>query len=226
MSDAPIAPPEFGPSDFQAATGAGDNAMVRLAAYAALLTETNAHTNLVSAASLADLWRRHMFDSAQLLPLIPKESRTHVDFGSGAGFPGLVIAALAPARIGLETTLIESIEKKCAFLRAAVDAMGLGDRVRVLRGRAEEVAPFAADLITARAVADLSTLLTYAQRFSRRGTLLLFPKGRTAGDELTAARRIWKLQADMIESRSDPSASIVAIRSFAPIGQSKAKAKR
>jgi 16S rRNA (guanine527-N7)-methyltransferase len=215
-----VAPPEFGPAEFQEATGADEAAMARLVAYADLLGETNAHTNLVSAASLADLWRRHMFDSAQLMPLIPANTRTHVDFGSGAGFPGLVIAALMPAGVGLETTLIESIEKKCAFLRRAAEVMGLAGRVRVLRGRAEEVPAFRADLITARAVAALPVLLSYARRFSSNRTLCLFPKGRTAADELTAARRSWKLAADMIESRSDPDASILAIRSFAPKGRS------
>ena len=103
MSGAAIsgALPEFGPAEFQEATGADAAGMARLVAFAALLTETNAHTNLVSAASLAELWRRHMLDSAQLVPLVPRNARLHVDFGSGAGFPGLVIAALMPAGVGL-----------------------------------------------------------------------------------------------------------------------------
>lgn len=219
MSDAAIsgAPPEFGRADFVRETGAAPEVMARLDAYAAVLAETNAHTNLVSASSLADLWRRHMFDSAQLVPLVPPNARRHVDFGSGAGFPGLVLAAFNSR---LETVLVESIEKKAAFLRAAAEAMGIADRVRIARGRAEAVAPFRADLITARAVADLATLLGYAQRFHRPGTLCLFPKGRTAADELTAAGRSWTIAADAIPSRSDPSGSILAIRSFAPKGRS------
>lgn len=224
MSAAPTAlpeagPPEFGPAEFQEATGADDAAMARLHAYAALLAEINAHTNLVSAASLADQWRRHFFDSAQLVPLIPRTAKTHVDFGSGAGFPGLVIAALLGPAAGLETTLVESTQKKAAFLRTVTEAMGLIAHVRIIPGRAEDIAPFKADLITARAVADLPTLLTYARRFSSNRTLCLFPKGRTASDELTAARQSWKLIADQVPSRSDPSGTILAIKSFAPKGR-------
>lgn len=222
MSGAAIsgALPEFGPAEFREAAGADEAAMARLLAYADILAATNAHTNLISAASLGDLWRRHMFDSAQLIPLIPRNTRSHVDFGSGAGFPGLVIAALFGPGVGLETTLIESTAKKCAFLREAVAAMGLSQTVRIISGRAEDVPAFKADLITARAVAGLSTLLGYARRFAGNRTLCLFPKGRTAADELTEARRSWKLAVDMIESRSDPSGSILAIRSFAPKGRS------
>ncbi len=209
----------FGREDFVRATGPSDVAMARLDAYAAALTEWNARMNLVSPASLAELWKRHMFDSAQLVPLIQDGTRRIVDMGSGAGFPGLVIAALRPDGVGLETVLIESIEKKCAFLRVAADAMGLADRVRVIRGRAEEISGLKADLVTARAMAPLETLLGYAKRFADKQTRLLFPKGRTARDELTAAQRSWTLDAEMIPSRSDAEASIIAISHFAPKGR-------
>ncbi|MFT3810315.1 MAG: 16S rRNA (guanine(527)-N(7))-methyltransferase RsmG [Micropepsaceae bacterium] len=210
---------DFGRDAFIAATGAGAAGMARLDAYAATLTDWNARMNLVSPASLADLWRRHMFDSAQLVPLIPDGTRRIVDLGSGAGFPGLVLAALRPDGVGLETVLVESIEKKCAFLRAAAEAMGLGDTVRVLRARAEEVTGIKADLVTARAMAPLDQLLGYAKRFADKQTVLLFPKGRTAADELTAARRSWTLEAEMIPSRSDGEASIIVIRQFADKGR-------
>ncbi|MCC6918140.1 MAG: 16S rRNA (guanine(527)-N(7))-methyltransferase RsmG [Alphaproteobacteria bacterium] len=208
MSDAA---PEFGPAAFAAETGADAAAMARLAAYEAILRQTNAHTNLVSPGSLAELWRRHLLDSAQLVPLIPETTRSLIDIGSGAGLPGLVIAALRPA---LQVTLIESIEKKCAFLSAAAKAMGL-TKVAVRRGRAEAVEGLTADVITARAVAPIGTLLGYLGGLTRKGTLCLFPKGRTAGDELTEARRSWRIEAELIPSRSDPSGSIVAITSFA-----------
>lgn len=204
---------------FVAATGATPAVMARLDAYAATLVDWNARMNLVSPASLADLWRRHMFDSAQLVPLIPNGTRRIVDLGSGAGFPGLVLAAMRPDGVGLETVLVESIEKKCAFLRAAAEAMGFAATVRVVRARAEEVTGIKADLVTARAMAPLETLLGYAKRFADKQTQLLFPKGRTAADELTAARRSWTLEAEMIPSRSDGEASIIAIRQFAPKGR-------
>ncbi len=209
----------FSRADFIAETGADAEVMARLDAYAATLIDWNGRMNLVSPASLADLWQRHMFDSAQLVPLIPNGTRRIVDLGSGAGFPGLVIAAMRGDGVGRETVLIESIEKKCAFLRAAAEAMGLGDAVRVIRGRAEDVTGLKADLVTARAVAPLDTLLEYAKNFADKQTALLFPKGRTAADELTAARQSWTLEGKMIPSRSDREASIIAIQFFAPKGR-------
>jgi len=203
--------PEFGPDDFAAATGADPAAMARLAAYETILRQTNTHTNLVSPGSVAELWKRHLLDSAQLVPLIPAATRSLIDVGSGAGLPGLIIAAFLP---GLQVTLIESIEKKCAFLSAAAKAMGLAS-VAVRRARAEEVEGLTADVITARAVAPIGTLLDYVRGLTRKGTLCLFPKGRTAADELTDARRSWRIEAELIPSRSDPSGSIVAITSFA-----------
>lgn len=209
----------FGRDDFVRETNASAAAMARLDAYAVNLAEWNARMNLVSPASLGDLWKRHMFDSAQLLPLIPDGTRRIVDLGSGAGFPGLVLAAMRPDRVGLETVLVESIEKKCAFLRASAEAMGLSETVRVIRDRAEAVTGLKADLVTARAMAPLETLLSYAKRFADRQTKLLFPKGRTAADELTAARRSWTIEAEMIPSRSDGEATIIAISHFAPKGR-------
>jgi 16S rRNA (guanine527-N7)-methyltransferase len=210
---------KFDATAFQAETGVSAMTMARLEAFETSLREWNETMNLVSPASLEDLWMRHMLDSAQIAPLIPVNTRTIIDFGSGAGFPGLVIAALRAPGVGVETILIESIEKKCAFLRAAVDAMGLGDSVTVLRGRAEDLPPRPADVITARAVASLDLLLGYAQRYVGKKTLCLFLKGKTAGEELTAARQSWKIMADMIPSRTDPASSIIAIRSFTAKGR-------
>jgi 16S rRNA (guanine527-N7)-methyltransferase len=207
----PDAAPEFGPSAFQAATGADDAAMARLSAYEAILRQTNAHTNLVSPGSLAELWKRHLLDCAQLVDLIPDSTRSLIDIGSGAGLPGLVIAALRPK---LPVTLVESIDKKCAFLKSAAAAMGLTN-VAIRRERAEAIEGLTADVITARAVAPIATLLRYVRGLTRKNTLLLLPKGRIAADELTEARRSWRIDAELIPSRSDPSGSIVAITHFA-----------
>ena len=217
MSDG--APEPLSAEAFQGLAGIDDAAMVRLRIYAQTLTDWNARMNLVSPGSLADLWRRHMLDSAQLAALVPAGAKRLIDIGSGAGFPGLVLAALLGPRVGLETILIESIEKKCAFLRAAAAAMGIERHVTVLRGRAEEVKPEPADVITARAVAPLVSLLFYARRLVAKGGICLFPKGRTAGDELTEARRSWTINAKLIPSRSDASGQIIAVQSFAPKGR-------
>ena len=213
------APEPLSAEAFQGLAGIDDAAMVRLRIYAQTLTDWNARMNLVSPGSLADLWRRHMLDSAQLAALVPAGAKRLIDIGSGAGFPGLVLAALLGPRVGLETILIESIEKKCAFLRAAAEAMGIAAHVRVLRGRAEDGGVSRADVVTARAGAPLDTLLGYAARLVRPGGICLFPKGRTAADELTAARRSWTIEASTIPSQSDPAGSIVAVHSFAPKGR-------
>jgi 16S rRNA (guanine527-N7)-methyltransferase len=217
MSDA--APEPLTQAAFQSLTGIDDAAQARLQIYAETLADWNSRMNLVSPNSLTDLWRRHMLDSAQLVPLIPTSARRHIDIGSGAGFPGLVIAALLGPGVGLETTLIEATEKKCVFLRAAADAMGIAAHVTVLRGRAEEVKPEPADVVTARAVAPLVSLLFYARRLVAKGGLCLFPKGRTALDELTEARRSWTIRSEMVPSRSDASGAIVLVHSFAPKGR-------
>ena len=222
MSDVapePLAPSPLSIEAFQGEAAVDDAALARLRAYADTLIEWNGRMNLVSPNSLIDLWRRHMLDSTQLVPLIPKTAGRHIDIGSGAGFPGLVIAALLGPGVGLETILLEAIEKKCAFLRAAVTAMGLENHVTVVRGRAEEVSLANADVITARAVAPLVSLLFYSRRLIAKGGICLFPKGRTAADELTEARRSWTIKAEMIPSRSDPSAAIIAVHSFGTKGR-------
>src|ERR1700760_4215686 len=111
-----------GPEEFAAKSGVSRETMARLKAYADILADWNARHNLVAKSTLADLWRRHFWDSAQLVPLIPDAARTLADLGSGAGFPGLVIAAMRP---GLAVTLFEATGKKAAFLRAAAERMGL-----------------------------------------------------------------------------------------------------
>src|ERR1700761_8852233 len=123
-------PEPFGPEEFAAATNVSRETLSRLKAYAALLEEWNSRHNLVAKSTLTDLWRRHFWDSAQLAPLIPPEARTLADLGSGAGFPGLVLAALRP---DLAVTLHEATTKKCAFLEAAAERMGLSVTVRNAR---------------------------------------------------------------------------------------------
>ncbi|MHA1598471.1 MAG: 16S rRNA (guanine(527)-N(7))-methyltransferase RsmG [Alphaproteobacteria bacterium] len=192
--------------EFQKITGVSDAVMARLGAYAALLEKWQKKINLVGGGTVADLWRRHMLDSAQLAPLLP-DGGVIVDMGSGAGFPGLVLAAMTDN----EVHLIESDTRKCAFLAEAARIMEVTPRVTLHNDRIEAVPPFAADVVTARALKSLDELLGYAQPFLKPSTTCLFPKGKTVDDELTLAANNWKMTATGIPSLSDPSGTILKL---------------
>jgi 16S rRNA (guanine527-N7)-methyltransferase len=177
----------------------------RLNTYAELLRKWQRSINLVGPRTLDDLWNRHFTDSAQLLPLIPPTSRVLVDFGSGAGFPGLVLAILGVA----DVHLIESDQRKATFLREV--ARATGTPVTVHAKRIEQVVPFPADVVSARALAPLGDLLGFAAPFLRPDSLCVFPKGQMAEDELTAASRTWNINVDRIQSVTDPSATILRV---------------
>lgn len=183
----------------------------RLEAYAALLRKWQERINLVSTATLADLWRRHMLDSGQLFRHLPPATRVVVDLGSGAGFPGLVLAAMGVPEIHL----VESDGRKCAFLREAARVMGVAATIHA--ARIEKLAPFSADVVTSRALAPLSELLHYAEPFlSAAGNDVktrecLFLKGRMAQDELTAAAKEWNMAIERLPSLSDPDGLILRL---------------
>ena len=202
--------PEFGPEEFAKAAGVSRETLARLKAYVGLLTEWNARHNLVSKNSLEDVWQRHVWDSAQLMRFVPDSANNLVDLGSGAGFPGLVLAALLRERPGFQTVLYESIAKKCAFLIAAAERMQI--QVEVRNMRMEEARPEPFDLVTARACAPLTKLLGYARSFQGPNTSSLFLKGQNVEAELTEARTSWKLNAVRHESQTDPSGVILEIR--------------
>lgn len=180
--------------------------------YVAELRRWQPVLNLVSARTLPDVWQRHVADCLQLLSL-ETEAERWLDLGSGAGLPGLIVAAAEPART---VTLIESDSRKCAFLRSTARLMGV--EVRVVEGRIEEVlgrGDLDADVVTARGLAALPALLDYAQPILRRGAVGLFPKGKTFSAELTAARESWTFASDVIPSRTDPDARILRITNLA-----------
>ncbi|MBV9931936.1 MAG: 16S rRNA (guanine(527)-N(7))-methyltransferase RsmG [Alphaproteobacteria bacterium] len=180
----------------------------RLSAFAALLREENDRQNLVSRGSLDRLWVRHIYDSAQLLRFAPSDAATWLDFGSGAGFPGLIVAALHPARV----TMIESRKLRVDFLRRAAALLGVIDKVEVLCVKAEAVpaAPF--DVISARAFAPLDRLLALAARFSTSETVWVLPKGRSAQTELAQARASWQGDFRLEPSLTDADARIIVGR--------------
>ncbi len=177
----------------------------RLNTYADLLRKWQRSINLVGPRTIDDLWNRHFTDSAQLLPLIPPSARVLVDFGSGAGFPGLVLAILGVAQVHL----IESDQRKATFLREV--ARATGTPITVHANRIEQVAPFPADVVSARALAPLGDLLGFAAPFLHPDSFCLFPKGQMAEDELTAASKNWNINVDRIQSVTDPSATILRV---------------
>ena len=209
MSEAEAEP--FGPEDFAAQTGVSRETLARLKAYADVLLDWNARHNLVARSTLPDLWRRHFWDSAQLAPLIPEAARTLADLGSGAGFPGLVLAAMRP---DLAVTLHEATTKKCAFLEAAAERMGLSVTVR--NARLEDLSRQPFDVVTARALAPLPQLLAYAQNFVGLNSVCLFLKGQNVGAELTEAHKYWNIKPSQVPSQTDPSAAIVIVREMGP----------
>jgi len=205
----------FGPQEFANAANVSRETMDRLAAFVALLTEWNTRHNLVSRNSLGDVWRRHIWDSGQLAQFVPRKARSLVDLGSGAGFPGLVLAAMLGNQI--HVVLYEATKKKADFLKAAATLMGLDVTVAAERIESRKRAP--ADVVTARALAPLSELLPYAQQFSAQGTVCLFLKGQSVASELTGLHKSWRMKSFQHPSLSDPSGVVLEIRELRHAGR-------
>ena len=216
----------YGPLDFARDSEVTRETLSLVSTYVDFLRDWNQRVNLVAESTLADVWRRHIWDSAQLAPLIPPGTKTIVDLGSGAGFPGLVLAIILskppppPLRAAEvegvipRVHLIESIQKKCRFLEAVIAATGTPAVVH--NARAEDVKSLKADVVTARAVAPLDRLFPLAHPFFGPKTTGLFLKGRSLNDELTAATKSWHLDATPIPSRSDPSGFVLRVTGLTP----------
>lgn len=176
----------------------------RLEHLVAMLAEENQRQNLVSAASLAEVWRRHIVDSAQLLPFVPRGTSPWLDLGTGAGFPGLVVAALRP---DCRVVMVESRKRRIEWLNRAIDALDLGSAT-VAGARLEAVDAFPARAISARAFAPLASLLDLSSRFSTSDTVWLLPKGRSAAQEL-AELSGWAHMFHVEQSLTDADAGII-----------------
>jgi len=200
----------FGPEEFAALTHVSRETLAGLKIHADMLADCNARHNLVSAGSLADVWRRHFWDSAQLIPYIPTAAASLVDLGSGAGFPGLVIAEILRERPEFRVVLYEATAKKCRFLQAVATRLNL--QVEIRQGRIEDAAPEIFDCITARACAPMAKLLAYAQRFWGRNSVGVLLKGQNVEAELTESNKSWRMRVIRHQSRSDPSGVILEIR--------------
>jgi 16S rRNA (guanine527-N7)-methyltransferase len=201
-----------GPLDFAEAFKVPRETIHRLARYADLLTEWQERTNLVASSTLPTLWSRHFADSAQLRALAPN-ARLWLDLGSGAGFPGLVIAVLEAGRPNFRMHLVESNRKKCAFLaevaretEAAVDIHAV--RIEEHAESGERLEP---DVVSARALAPLPRLLELANPFFGSATRGLFLKGREAESEIEAARASWDFVARLHPSLTSPDSHVVEV---------------
>lgn len=182
-----------------------DEQSARLEAYVRLLEQRQKQMNLIGRGSLDDIWRRHILDSAQLLAMLPVAPQTIIDLGSGAGFPGMVLAALTPHEIHL----VESNGKKCSFLRELNRV--LETNAVIHQRRIEEIHDVKADYVTARACAPLKKLLEYAYPLLKTDGKCLFLKGQKAQEELTESLKRWKMSVEMMRSISDPTGTILKL---------------
>ncbi|MCF2521298.1 16S rRNA (guanine(527)-N(7))-methyltransferase RsmG [Bradyrhizobium sp. G127] len=183
----------------------------RLDRYVDLLVEWQAKTNLISPSTLPQLWTRHIADSLQLLDLAPS-AKHWLDFGSGGGFPGVVLACALADREGASVQLVERNAKKAAFLREALRITGAAGSV-ILADIGDYVDSLSApiDCVTARAVAPLHMLLNFTEPLMKRGARALFLKGQDVESELTEATKYWNIKHLLHESRTGGNGWIVEI---------------
>ncbi|MDG2068110.1 MAG: 16S rRNA (guanine(527)-N(7))-methyltransferase RsmG [Paracoccaceae bacterium] len=182
--------------------------------YADLLVKWNKKINLISASTVADLWSRHIVDSAQIYNLCPDAQGIWADFGSGGGFPGLVVAIIAKElNPDLKVVLVESDQRKATFLRTVIRETALSASVKT--ERIETLMPIGADVVSARALAELPELLGFAERHLRPDGTALFQKGAIWQKELVQARKSWSFQSEHFTSVTAPQAVILKIERIA-----------
>ncbi len=203
-------PAPLSPREFAAATGAAPPVLARLRLYAEVLEKWQRRINLVGRGTLGDIWRRHFLDSAQLLPLLADRA-TVLDMGSGAGFPGLVLAIMGDCTVHL----VESDARKCAFLFEATRRTA-AENVHIHNVRMENLAPFPVDVVTARALAGVDKLIDMATPFLAADSGCLFLKGGKAQQELTTALKNRTMDTETIQSQTDPSGTILKICNIHP----------
>ena len=208
----------YGPSELGSDLGVSRETLDQLRWYDALLIDRAKQMNLIGPGTVEDRWRRHYLDSAQLYPLFPPDAQRVADIGSGAGFPGLVLAALGHER-DIHVELFESNGKKANFLREVVELWRAEEghtkpKVSIRNMRAEDYSGEKFDLVTARAVAPLSKLLGFAQPLLKKGGKCLFLKGQHIDAELTEAAKSWKIRHTRHISRSDSAGAILEIEDF------------
>lgn len=192
-----------------------------LKSYQSLLVEWQTKFNLVSNSSLPDAWNRHFLDSAQLIKYVPEAAQSMIDFGSGAGFPGLVLAVMVKNRTPyLKITLVESIKKKTLFLNEVANRLKL--QVRIVNERIENLPKQKFDMITSRAMCSLDKLLNYAFPFCHKQTTCLFPKGAKWQEEITQAAKQFTFDYKVVDSLLSQEGKILIITNIKPKGDKNA----
>lgn len=184
--------------------------MELLTVYHNLLVEWQSKFNLVSNSSLQYAWNRHFEDSVQLYEYIPKNAVSLIDFGSGAGFPAMVLAIIAKDKTPyLNFTLVESIKKKTLYLNEV--ALKTGVSVNIINDRIENIKKQKYDVITSRAMTSLNDLLKYAYPFCHKQTVCIFPKGKNYSSELAEAHKTWKFKCDIKQSKVSDEGKILIV---------------
>ncbi len=180
--------------------------------YAALLLKWNPTINLVGKTTESDIWQRHIWDSYQLVPIVPRGTLTLADLGCGAGLPGIIIAIARPE---IAVTLVERDLRKCTFLREATRVLGLSQQVRVLPQDAKDLAE-TFDVVTSRALAALDALLAFSLPILGKDSICLFPKGENFATEIADARKHWSFREQVIHSKTNYKAGIISVSELKP----------
>lgn len=181
-----------------------------LKSYEQLVRKWNPTINLASKQSMAELWSRHIVDSAQIFPHIPEASKLCLDVGSGGGFPGIVLATMSTAQLqDRQFILVESDQRKATFLRQVIRSLKLKAEVR--SERIESIDKIGADFFTARALAPLSKLLVFAQQHLDPHGVCIFPKGENHLEEIKDAQKLFRFEYQLIQSLTDPKSAILKI---------------
>jgi 16S rRNA (guanine527-N7)-methyltransferase len=206
------------PDAFQALFGISDRIREKLETYDVLLKRWQKTINLVAPGTLDDIWHRHFADSAQLWPHRPPDAKVWLDLGSGAGFPGLVLAIIASEAGQTRHILVESDSRKAAFLREVARETGVA--VDILCMRIENPETHAkvgvADCVTARALAPLTRLVEIAAPYFVASTVGMFSKGRGVAAEIETAARDWQFAFELIPSVTEEDGRVVLLKALKP----------
>ena len=190
--------------------------LLKLRAYEASLQEWQNKFNLVSKSSLEDAWNRHFIDSMQLVKYIPQSAQSLYDFGSGAGFPGMVLAIMAAEKTPyLKVSLIESIGKKTLYLKHVSEICSVN--VEIFNQRIESLPKNKVDVITSRAMTSLSDLLGCAYPFCKKETVCIFPKGKKHQEEIDEAKKHWQFECQIHPSETSSEGVILVITKLAKL---------
>ncbi|MEZ5898732.1 MAG: 16S rRNA (guanine(527)-N(7))-methyltransferase RsmG [Hyphomicrobiaceae bacterium] len=205
-----------GPEQFRAAFAVSRETIEKFQAYEAMLRRWQKTINLVAPSTLDHIWHRHFADSAQLWGLRPTGAVNWLDLGSGAGFPGLVLAIMASEHGGTRHTLIESDSRKAAFIREVARAVGVAVDILCMRIEIPETQVKVREIncVTARALAPLPRLVELAYPYFGPSTVGLFSKGREAAAEIEQARQGWTFTAELNPSVTDPQGSVLLLKSL------------